>query len=462
MSKLEYSAHFTVKWRKEYRQNKEKKFTVEELGRIFRSNPLEIKTWSKASGLPIPEVCRVPFVNPPKLLPLSLRIDRWVEDLENYFFDVTSPQLGGFKIKLPPKDVAEIEFLNMFDSTEKCLIWALREGADVGYDIDFFIQAKSLRIIASSAYQRVDWKYAVLLLKEKIFIDRIIDEDDKFWKRGLSEPDFQYKKNFRMPIDPSEYIGGSPISVPHCSYSEEFLRERDFTQYGKKFEDIMKSGGPGDPLYNGDDVDVRSTKLLTLENHKLVTVTRLSCQSPDGPVDSQENYVEIKTMFPFTQEKFAKFKSRSLWIHCALVGISTVYCGIRSADGNLIDVIKYSMEELADIGKEYWNPNEILTFLDTVLSWLKQKLNKTATRTKHGEEWLRAKISAEEAPTFTLSCDGHGYIKLSPEEHSGFRRVITEKYDHLVKCRKTPGTSKTADDDESDDESVPDTWDDSD
>ena len=58
-------------------------------------------------------------------------------------------------------------------------------------------------------------------------------------------------------------------------------------------------------------------------------------------------------MFPFTQEKFAKFKSRSLWIHCALVGISTVYCGIRSADGNLIDVIKYSMEELADIGKEY-------------------------------------------------------------------------------------------------------------
>ena len=89
MSELNYSAHFTVKWRKEYRQNKEKKLTVEELGRIFRSNPLEIETWSKASGLPIPEVCRVPFVNPPKLLPLSLRIDRWVEDLENYFFDVT-------------------------------------------------------------------------------------------------------------------------------------------------------------------------------------------------------------------------------------------------------------------------------------------------------------------------------------------------------------------------------------
>jgi hypothetical protein len=374
---------------------------VEELGRHFRENPSEIETWSKESGLPIPEECKVPFVNPPKSLPLRLKVN----------------------FKQLPKEVRETEFLNAFFSIETCLMWALRENVDIG-DVDFFIPGIILRKIASSAYHRrfSFWKCAVLLYKDKIFIDEIIPKGDKVLKKGLNEP--------------------------------------DLSKHGRRFIDVMKNGGPGNRLYNGEDVDVRSTKSISFGNHKIITVTRLSCQSFDGPIDSQENYVEVKTMLPHSEEKFAKFKSCSLWIHSALVGVNTVYCGIRSDDGLLLDVKRYTMEDLTHFGKEYWSPNEILAFLDTVLMWLKQKLNKSASRTRHGEEWLKSKLLAEEAPTFTLSCDGFiklgdGFIRLTAEDHPEFRRVITEKYDHIGKNNRNEYSSK--DFDQSDDDNVPDT-----
>jgi hypothetical protein len=454
MALLNDSVDFTVKWRKEYGQNKKKHFSVEELGRHFRENPLDIETWSKESGLPIPEECKVPFVYPPKSLPLSLKMQRWFEDKYASFIDVTNPHFNSFKVNSPPKDLQEVEFLNIFYSIEKCLTWALRENVDLSGS-DFFIIGHILRKLASCAYtlRFSDFQCAVLLYKDKIFIDGIVDEESKFWRKGLKS---NCKQEYLMPVDLSINRNSNPISVPYITYDEEFVRECELGKHGKKFEDVMKSGGPGNPLYNGEDVDVRCTKRISLGNHKIISVTRLSCQSPDGPVDSQENYVEVKTMFPHTRERFAKFKSCSLWIHCALFGIDTVYCGMRNPDGLLIDVKRYTMEDLADIGKEYWSPNEILTFLDTVLIWLKQKLNKSATRTRHGEEWLRSKLLAEEAPTFTLSCDGDGFIRLTAEDHPEFRRVITEKYDHIGK------NNRNNEFDQSDDDNVPDTWDNSD
>ena len=140
MSNLRCSVDFTVKWRKEYRHNRKKQFSVEELGRHFRENPLDIETWSKASGLPIPEDCKIPFVNPPKSLPLSLKIDRWREDPDLFFIDITNPHFNGSNFKLPPKNISEIEFPNIFYSIEKCLIWALRENVGLS-GVDFIFRA---------------------------------------------------------------------------------------------------------------------------------------------------------------------------------------------------------------------------------------------------------------------------------------------------------------------------------
>ena len=251
-----------------------------------------------------------------------------------------------------------------------------------------------------------------------------------------------------------------PSAIKHISRKKYAVIDRELSKHGKKFEDVMKSGGLGDPRYRGEDVDVRCVKLATLENHTILTASRISCQSPQGPIDSQENYVEIKALVPMSKATFASYKSCKLWIHCALLGVSTVYCGVRTVDGMLIDVKKYTMDELAAIGKEFWTPNTILTFLDTLLCWLKEKLNKNAIRNKRGEKWLKSKLNSEEASTFTLSFSGDGFIKLTPGNHPEFKKAITEKFDFVDQIKEQNAYDAIEVRDDAND--IPSSWDDSD
>ena len=406
---------------------------MDEVGRHNYEHPVEIETWSRASGSPVPNSCQIPFAYPRKSLPLSLKLDRWVENRSNYFLDVTNSHLFKFKVKLPPKEIPE--FIPEFFSIGKVLTWAVREQFNLG-QIDFFMISCALRDIASTASlgRKGGWKYAVFCHRGKIFIEAIINDSQRYWKDGLDDPPGHDYQRFlcKPPIRPVQGENGSEeISyfIPKFDYSGDIKRHCELLKYGKKFEDVLRSEGTGNPLYNGEDKKMKwakSNKILTLGDHKIITVTRLSCQEQNGPIDSQENMVEIKTMFPQSKEKFSQSKALSLWIHCALVGIDAVYCGFRQEDGQLIGIRKFTMTELAELGKDYWSPNEILVFLDTFLLWMKDTLNKDSVRNK--EAWLEDELNRDEGAMFTLSYSGDEYIRLKKDEHPELRKIIIERY----------------------------------
>ena len=430
-------------------------FHIQEIGRTFKHHPVDIETWSKKSGQPIPEKCQIPFVRPPSSLPLSLKMDTWVEDDNQYYSDETNHHGNDFNIKIPPVDMPE--FLPDVFAIEKCLTWALREKVSLS-QVEFFAIGLALRNFAMAAYEPKSTRWAISLLhyKGKIFMAGFMKMELKYWLEGFHEPDSDHGKIIN---DISSRMHKKLGCFPHIALKAAVMKDKELMKHGKKFEDVMKSGGPGNPLYRGEDTDIRCIKLATLESHTILTTTRISCQSPDGPIDEQENYVEIKTMVPMKGETFARYKSCKLWIHCALLGVDTVYCGVRTLEGMLIDVRKYSIDELAAIGKNYWTPNDILTFLDNFLSWLKEKLNKNAVRNKRGEEWIKSKLDSEEASMFNLICMGDGFIRLTPGNNREFKKAITEKYEHVIKLKDDSidrGGLEVCDD------NVPDTWDDSD
>ena len=385
---------FSVKQRWEYRYSQTKKFIVGELGRHNFEHFVDFETWSRDSGYPVPEACQIPFVYCPKLLPISLKLDRWSDDRKWYFNDVTN-DIDQVEIEVPSKSIPE--FIPEFFSIGKILTWALREQIDLT-QVDFFCVSCALRDFASTAitnrYNRRKWEYALFYFKGRIFIDRVIDECERYWEYGLDAP---FKFDHWSCVQDTPFIK-VPIADDNPDGAQNFVPEFDLTctdifhkeliKYGKKFEDVLRSGGPGNSLYNGRDKELEWAKrdmLVSLCDHKIMTATRVSCQEPNGMIDSQENHVEMKTMFPRSDEDFAKYKSLKLWIHCALTGTNAVYCGFRTPDGTLLEIKKYTMSELAELGKEYWSPNEVLTFLDTFLSWLRETLNVNKFGRKKGE-----------------------------------------------------------------------------
>lgn len=136
---IRHTVDFVVKWQREYHQKNKKTLYVEELGRHRFAFAVGIETWSKTSKHVIPDACKIPFIDPPRSLPLRLElgsVNRLAANLhEIYFIDATNPSYNGFRIKTPAKPMPE--FLPKTFSIGRNLLWALREKVDVT-NIDFF------------------------------------------------------------------------------------------------------------------------------------------------------------------------------------------------------------------------------------------------------------------------------------------------------------------------------------
>ena len=309
------SVEFSVKKPWEYRQSKSKKFTVQELGRHNFEHPVDIETWSRESGVAVPKACEIPLVNPPKSLPISLKLERWTEDRLWYFRDATNENKA-FEVVVSTKQIPE--FIPEYFSIGKILTWATREKIDLK-QVNFFTVSAALRDFASSAtvnrFNRRKWSYSLFFYKGRIFIDAIVENYERYWEYGLDNPPGNHHWSL---VQGTTYIKvptndvnpeGTRVFVPEFDFPSDMKYHRELTKYGKKFEDVLRSGGPGNPLYNGSDKDFDDAKcdmLISLGDHKLMTATRISCQEPNGMIDSQENHVEMKTMFPHSDEDFAQ------------------------------------------------------------------------------------------------------------------------------------------------------------
>ena len=188
-----------------------------------------------------------------------------------------------------------------------------------------------------------------------------------------------------------------------------------FADWGKVFEDVMRTGGKRTPGYACEDVDIRMPRLVKLGALKILTNSRIAGQMPGHNQDVMKNYVEMKTAAVIESDqqssKFARYKLRDFWAHCAPVGIETVYIGHRTRNGDLEDVRKWTMRDIERAGSQWWRPEVMLSFLEELLSWL---LDNTT-----------------EGMTYSVTYDGADFtspVCLVPEEQSELVRIVRASF----------------------------------
>ena len=385
-----------LKLKGRYRGIRREQFYVKEVGRFYGWQQVELETWSTQSGEQIPDACVVPVVRVPTTLPLSLYMEKYDDDRidSEKYPDYTDPNRG-YKVRTETvlqghsRDMAAI------------LAWSARESYSLSA-VDFVINCMNLRRVSLTTMKPEEpWSIAVYSYKGVIFLDNNtfqslvvepgLESDDE------TTEDFIQTLRLGLEVD------------PQITYTDEYFQEQNYFMYGKKFEDVMKSGGPGDVSYAGEDVDVRGVREVKIGTHLLLTSARISCQEPEGELDTLGNYVEIKTVSPLHEGKaywFERYKSLQLWTHCALVGIDAVYCGHSNRSGQLLEIKRYTMDDLADFGCRHWYPGEMPSFLNTLLGWVKERV--------------------VEGQTYTLTHKGDGLVKLKTAEHPDVRVKVEE------------------------------------
>ena len=372
---------FTVEAR--YRGIRRDQFHIEEVGRLYDWWPVNIETWSKHSGDPIPAALTVPMVKVPSTLPLSLSMKKWAETAGLIY-----PGCNNFKVR------NKTAIMGRSRELRAMLAWSARENFSFS-NIDFIMSCANLRRVSVTPIKRTE-PWAMKLYVHNGVI--VTDSDNFAQERLVVDPFLVEDDELEMNEDPK-----------WIELSTQELRMLNYFKYCKKFEDVMKSGGVGDEDYAGEDVDVRGVRVVTVGKHRLLTSTRISCQEPDGELDTLGNYVEIKTVNPlkeWNRRWFDRYKSLQLWSHCALIGTEAVYCGHRNADGELLEIRRYTMDELAEFGRGYWYPGEMPSFLNTLLDWVVERV--------------------QEGRTYTLFNQGHGVVRLRRRDHPDLRLKVEE------------------------------------
>ena len=73
------------------------------------------------------------------------------------------------------------------------------------------------------------------------------------------------------------------------------------------------------------------------------------------------------------------------------------------------------MDELSELGSQYWCPNDVLSFLNALLNWVKGRLSAIPINS----------LEEENGVTFTISYKGAGaVIELVRAEHPELRKAI--------------------------------------
>ena len=313
---------------------------AKEVGRFNDLNPEEPMTvWSVHSGDDIPELCRIPQLEVPTQLPLSLRIEAPLQ-----------PSLG-------------------YSSVDKILQWAEAVNYSMS-EVDIVVGRRLITTLCQTPYNRTyEWKVNLYRCNNTLFLESA-DE----------------------PYDDDQY-----------------------GKWSKVFEDVMRTGGRRTPGYAGQDVDIRMTRLVQLGPLKLLTNSSIGSQLPGDHQDVLENYVEIKTAAVsetgWERVKFEKYKTRSIWAHCAPLGIDSIYIGCSTEEGDLKEIQKFTMKDLARVASNYWTPECMLSFLKELLSWVQNK-------TSNGM-------------TYSLTYDGRGIndpVRLVPGEQDDLVRIVKASF----------------------------------
>ncbi|XP_068159125.1 decapping and exoribonuclease protein Rai1 [Drosophila tropicalis] len=216
-------------------------------------------------------------------------------------------------------------------------------------DADFVTLRGVLRYIMCMLYENnKEVRLHAVRMNNNIYLARVETEKEKLEREGMSA-----------------------LNVNMCSW-------------GFKFEQYLISSKPTEKPKT--DVPVNEcTEFNGMFKCKFAGSTLLYAAEMDCVETSEEinlndanvlhslKFVELKTSFkhmnPRQKNNFEIYKTSMWWSQSFLVGISTIYAGLRDSQGFVQEIKQYDVRDLAR--KKSWSPNAMGVFLKEFLHQLK-------------------------------------------------------------------------------------------
>ncbi|KAH8336108.1 hypothetical protein KR074_002875 [Drosophila pseudoananassae] len=161
-------------------------------------------------------------------------------------------------------------------------------------------------------------------------------------------------------------------------------RQLDMCSWGFKFEQCLTSDKPsGNPVIDvpvNEGVELNCVFRRNINGLRLLYGAEMDCIVSSQPVNFQDplsykrlEFVELKTTFcdmkPNQQRNFTFFKSANWWSQSFLVGIKTIYAGLRDENGVVQEIRQYDTRDMPK--DKPWSPAAMVIFLEKFLRQLK-------------------------------------------------------------------------------------------
>ncbi|WIA33467.1 hypothetical protein OEZ86_006597 [Tetradesmus obliquus] len=169
------------------------------------------------------------------------------------------------------------------------------------------------------------------------------------------------------------FWGGTLFLDINKAGNQEYPNQDKFVYYGYKFEALCTGQ---------DHVDSSSEFAVLVQyrlgSHSVLMAAEIDCakEEGDGP-DGGRPYVELKTYkMPAHSRAVAimyKDKHPRWWLQSFLAGVTTLVLGARNHTGQLLKVHEVPVQLLLGLSAnagQAWDPNLLLGFGDSVLSWI--------------------------------------------------------------------------------------------
>lgn len=231
--------------------------------------------------------------------------------------------------------------------TENLHLLAPQQGSKrESLGVDFVCKRGLLSRLARTPYKTDEvWRFSATLFRGTIYLCEVRSESRAAWETKNSE----------------------------------VVRRTEFWVH--KFKKLMASAQPGMP----PDMDAplicfdQFYVVLKgrLESHSLLFTTEVDAIDNDVPHDpgSTAAYVNLRsTRYTTCKNQVLNFRRHKLltfWSKCFLEGFPRVLIGFRTVDDKVRSIKSYSIEEMEDLGKDHWSGKVCLSFLDKLLSFIK-------------------------------------------------------------------------------------------
>eukprot|EP00116_Pleurobrachia_bachei_P005078 sb/3465340/ len=223
---------------------------------------------------------------------------------------------------------------------------------------------------------------------------------DLVTNRGRLRRLAQYPFNKRYEMDTREHFTFRLKKVGNFVVMDEIETQQRVDRVNGESDDIRRIMAQGFELENvfleeGSENNIYTLKLTKIGRIRCFVASQVDGRGRDGElVEIKANRIIRKYIHEYV---FHASKLFEAYLQCCLVGVPHLFIGFRNKDaGRLEEVKQYTLPQIEDECRQYWNKDFYLSFLNAVLSWALPQV--AEGKVYHLEYWGGDEISLIEVP----------------------------------------------------------------